>query len=60
MADKRVLVQEKKIYRPSGQWENLISDSLDYGFHLSNIMEVWNFRTSRALDLQQEPIEMAI
>ena len=42
-----ILVQVKKIYRPSEMWDNLISDSLDVGLHLSNISEVRNFRTSR-------------
>ena len=41
----------EKVYRPSGMWDNLISDSLDVGLHLSNISEVQNFRTSRMYDL---------
>ena len=47
MADRWVLVQRTKLYRPSRMWENLISDSLDVGLHSSNISEVRNFRTSR-------------
>ena len=47
MPDRWVLVQVKKIYGPSGMWDNLISDSLDVGLHLSKISEVRNFRTSR-------------
>ena len=46
MVDRWVLVQVKKIYRPSEMWGNLISDSLDVGLHLLNIPEVQNFRTS--------------
>ena len=34
-------------YHLSGMWDNLISDSLDVGFHLPNISEVRNFWTSR-------------
>ena len=37
----------EKIYRASGMWNNLISDSLDVGLHLFNISEVPNFRASR-------------
>ena len=33
-----------KIHRPFGTWDSLIPDSLDVGFHLSNISEVRNFR----------------
>ena len=40
------LTSEKK-YRPSGYWDNLISDILDMGFHLTNILEVRNFRKNR-------------
>ena len=38
--------REKKIYRPSGMWENLILDSLNVGLYLSNISKVRNLRTS--------------
>ena len=31
MAERRVLVQVKEIYRPCGWWEHLISNSLDAG-----------------------------
>ena len=47
MADRRVLIQLKKIYRTSGQWDNLILDSFDVGIHLFNISEVLNCRTNR-------------
>ena len=47
MADRWVLVQEKKIYRLIGMWDNLILDRLDVGLHSSNIFEVRNIRTSR-------------
>ena len=47
MADRWVLVQRKKIYRPSRMWDNLITGSLDMGLHSSNISEVRNLRTSR-------------
>ena len=46
----------EKIYRPSGMWNNLISDSLNVGLHLSNITEARNFRTSRKYDLRHGPI----
>ena len=47
MADRRVLIQLKKIYRTSGQWDNLILDSFDVGVHPFNISEVLNCRTNR-------------
>ena len=59
MADRWVLVKVKKIYRPSGMWDKLISDSVDVGLQLSNISEVQNFRT-RMYDLGHWPIPVAI
>ena len=47
MADRWVLVQEKKIYRLIEMWDNLILDRLDVGLHSCNIFEVRHFRTSR-------------
>ena len=37
----------EKIYRQSGWWNNLISDSLDVRLHLFNISEFRNFSTSK-------------
>ena len=47
MADRRVLLQEKKYIDLVDSGKNLILDGLEVGLRLSNISEVQNFRTSR-------------